>query len=69
MDCIRVIHAPVGKTLTTWLDEPGKEAGCEETTEEVVMMKDGSGRAIGFEILHYEPANSPPSVSFETASA
>jgi hypothetical protein len=64
-----VIHDPVGKTLTIWLDEPAKEAGCEETADEVVMMKDGAGRVIGFEVLHYEPKNSPPSISIETVTA
>jgi hypothetical protein len=69
MDCIRVIHDPVGKTLTIWLDEPAKEAACEETAAEVVLMKDGRGRVIGFEVLHYEPESSPPSISIETAPA
>ena len=29
---------------------------CEETTDEVVLMKDRSDRVIGIEILHYRPA-------------
>ena len=66
MDCIRVIHDPVGKTLTIWLDEPTKEATCQETEEEIVLMKDFRGRVIGFEILHYEPTSSPPAISLET---
>ena len=28
----------------------------EETTDKVVMMKDEAGRVIGFELLHYRPA-------------
>lgn len=53
MDKIKVIHDMVGHTLTVWLDEPAKEHVCEETTDEVVLMKDASGRVIGFELLHY----------------
>jgi hypothetical protein len=69
MDRIRMIHDPVGKTLTIWLDEPAKEATCQETAEEVVFMKDCSGRVIGFEVLHYDPITSPPAISMETAPA
>jgi hypothetical protein len=53
---IRVIHDTVGGTLTVWLGDPAAEYVCEETTEEVVLMKDSSGRVIGFELLHYRPA-------------
>jgi hypothetical protein len=56
MDKIKVIHDTVGGTLTVWLDDPQKEHVCEETSEEVVLMKDASGRVIGFELLHYRPA-------------
>jgi len=66
MDKITVIHDAVGQTLTVWLDEPGKEHSCEETAEEVVLMKDSSGRVIGFELLHYKPANLEPVLAVET---
>lgn len=56
MDKIKVIHDATGHTLTVRLDDPGKEHICEETTEEAVLMKDASGRVIGFELLHYHPA-------------
>ncbi len=58
MDKIKVIHDTVGHTLTVWLDNPEKEHVCEETTDEVVLMKDIDGRVIGFELLHYNPAAS-----------
>ena len=41
MDKIRVIHDVSGRTLTVWLDDPGKEHICEETTDEVVLMTAG----------------------------
>lgn len=65
MDQIKIIHDVVGHTLTVWLDEPEEEHVCEETAEDVVLMKDASGRVIGFELLHYRPAHSP-GLSVET---
>ena len=56
MDKIKVVHDAEGQTLTVWLDDPAKEAVCEETTDEVVLMKDANDRVIGFELLHYRPA-------------
>jgi hypothetical protein len=56
MDKIKVIHDAVGGTLTVWFDDPGTEHVCEETTDEVILMKDVNGRVIGFELLHYRPA-------------
>jgi len=69
MDDIRVIHEPVGKTLTIWIDDPQKEAICQETVEEVILMKDRDGHVIGFEVLHYDPASSPPSISMISTSS
>lgn len=66
MDKIKVIHDAAGHTLTVWFDDPSKEHVCEETTEEVVLMKDISGRIIGFELLHYRPALAAPGLSVET---
>ena len=66
MDAIKVIHDAAGHTLTIWLDDPAKEAVCEETTDEVVLMKDASGRVIGFEVLNYRPTNTDARVSVET---
>ncbi len=66
MDAIKVIHDTAGRTLTIWLDDPTKEAVCEETADEVVLMKDISGRVIGVEILHYQPATRDARVQVET---
>jgi hypothetical protein len=56
MDKIKVIHDTVGGTLSVWFDDPSTEHVCEETTDEVILMKDANGRVIGFELLHYRPA-------------
>ena len=36
-----------------WFDDPKKEALSEETSEEVVLIKDKKGKVIGFEVLNY----------------
>jgi hypothetical protein len=41
---IKVIHDAVGHTLTVWIDDPKKEAVCEETDAEVIVVKDSKGR-------------------------
>ena len=66
MDQIKVIHDAVGHTLTVWLDDPAKEHVCEETADEVILMKDESGRVIGFELLHYRPARAGAGLAVET---
>ena len=66
MDKIKVIHDAVGHTLTVWLDDPRKEHVCEETADEVVLMKDIAGRVIGFEVLHYQPFEPGGGLSVET---
>ena len=66
MEKVKVIHDTVGHTLTVWLGDPAKEHVCEETTDEVVLMKDVSGRVIGFELLNYRPAGRDTGLSVET---
>ena len=66
MDKIKVVHDAEGQTLTVWIDDPANEAMCEETTDEVVLMKDATGRVIGFELLHYCPADAELGLAVET---
>ena len=66
MDKIKVIHDTVGQTLTVWLDDPAKEHVCEETRDEVVLMKAANGRVIGFEMLHYQPVDARQGLAVET---
>jgi uncharacterized protein YuzE len=53
MEKIRIYYDSKGNTLNVWFDDPKKEATCEETGEEVILMKDKKGRVIGFEKLNY----------------
>jgi hypothetical protein len=66
MDKIKVIHDAVRHTLTVWFDEPSTESICEETTEEVILMKNADRRVIGFELLHYHPAQGQTGIAVET---
>ena len=58
-----------GNTLTVWFGDPKDEAVCEETGEEVVLMKDGAGpdalrdgRRVDFRIpkVSFVPRRRPP---------
>ncbi|MBI3796063.1 MAG: DUF2283 domain-containing protein [Deltaproteobacteria bacterium] len=65
MDRIRVIHDTVGHTLTIWLGDPQQEYVSTLTDDEVVVMKNREGRILGFEVLHYQPANPNAGLSVE----
>lgn len=53
MKQIKIFFDKIGNTLNVWFDNPEKEAIAEETSEEVVIIKDKKGKVIGFEILNY----------------
>ncbi len=66
MDKVKVIHDTMGHTLTIWLGDPAAEYICEETTDEVILMKDKAGEVIGFELLHYHPRGETSGLTVET---
>ena len=56
-----------GSTLTVWFTDAQQESVCEETGDEVVLMKDAAGRVIGFEKLNFSVAEADSlRVAFET---
>ena len=57
MKPIKIFFDKKGNTLNVWFDDPEKEAISEETSEEVVLVKDKNGRVIGFEVLNYLPSS------------
>lgn len=67
---VKVFYDQTGNTLTVWFDNPQAEYICEETGDEVILMKDKSGRVIGFEKLNFV-AGKPDQmrVAFETVTA
>jgi len=67
---VKVFYDKEGNTLTVWFSDPKEEYVCEETGEEVVLMKDKSGRVIGFEKLNYSLSEAEKlQIAFETIAA
>ena len=62
---LKILHDVEGRTLTVWFAPPDSEAICEETGDEVILMKDKQGRVIGFEKLNYFEKAEPLQVAFE----
>ena len=50
---VKVYYDREGNTLTVWFGDPQDEYICEETGDEVILMKDKSGSVIGFERLNF----------------
>jgi hypothetical protein len=64
---VKVYYDSTGNTLTVWFGKPKSEYVCEETAEEVVLMKDKAGHVLGFEKLNFEVAKPERlNVAFET---
>jgi uncharacterized protein YuzE len=69
MEQVKVFYDRAGNTLTIWFGDPESEHVCEETGDEVILIKDRSGRVIGFEKLNFAvPAPEQLHVAFETVS-
>ncbi|MBI3373372.1 MAG: DUF2283 domain-containing protein [Betaproteobacteria bacterium] len=67
---VKVFYDKTGNTLTVWFADPGQEHVSEEAGDEVILIKDRSGRVIGFEKLNFA-VNTPDQIrlSFESAPA
>jgi uncharacterized protein DUF2283 len=69
MEQVKGLHDRTGNTLTVWFGNPQEEYICEDTGDEVILMKDRTGRVIGFEKLQFSTsAAAPLHISFETVS-
>ena len=65
-----MFYDEVGNTLTVWFGNPEDEHVSEETGDEVVLMKDKTGKVIGFEKLNFYIAKPEHlQVAFETIAA
>jgi uncharacterized protein YuzE len=63
---VKVYYDKIGNTLTVWFGDPQTECVCEETGDEVILMKNKSGEVIGFERLNYSLTDAEPlNVAFE----
>ncbi|PRR70455.1 DUF2283 domain-containing protein [Neomoorella humiferrea] len=52
MEKIRLYYDKAN-TLNMWFDDPEKEYICEESGEEVILIKDKNGKVIGLEKLNF----------------
>ena len=67
---IKIIHDPVGETITVYFDNPENAEICEETGEGVILIKDKNDNIIGFEELYFKVGeNVNPIFQLETNSA
>ncbi|MCZ8225466.1 MAG: DUF2283 domain-containing protein [Microcystis sp. LE19-84.1B] len=65
---VNVYYDPMGNTLTVWFGDRYSEYLCEETGDEVILMKNQKGEVIGFEKLNYRISeNTNLKISLETA--
>ncbi|MCU1267319.1 MAG: hypothetical protein JWM21_3637 [Acidobacteria bacterium] len=71
MEQLKVFYDRTGNTLTVWFGAPEDEYVCEETGDEVILMKDRQGHVIGFEKLNFSVATVPKElrVDVETIGA
>ena len=63
MEQVKVFYDRTGNTLTVWFGEPQAEYVCEETGDEVILMKNRAGQVIGFEKLNFS-TDEPTGVRF-----
>ena len=67
---VKMFYDREGKTLTVWFAERSREHVCEETGDDVVLIKDAAGRVIGFEKLNFSiPHSDSLHVAVETVPA
>jgi hypothetical protein len=64
---IKIIHDPIGETLTVYFDDPQKAWVCEETGEGIVLIKSKDDQIIGFEKLYYRPSEVNEALTVETS--
>lgn len=50
---LKVVHDRDGATITVWFAESNDEVVCEETGDQVILMKNKNGQVIGFEKLNF----------------
>jgi len=68
MEKVKVYYDREGNTLTVWFGDSSEEYICEETGDEVILMKDKAGNVLGFEKLNYMSQSvQDRTVVFETA--
>jgi uncharacterized protein YuzE len=49
----KICYDREGNTLSVWFDDPQQEHVCEESDDDMIVVKDRKGRVIGFERLNF----------------
>jgi uncharacterized protein YuzE len=50
---VKVYYDRKGETLIVWFGNASDEYICEETGEDIILIKDKDGQVIGFEQAHF----------------
>lgn len=66
MEKVKIFYDREGNTLNVWFDDPEKEVSSEETTDEVILVKDKTGKVIGFEKLNFRAVKSEEKEKIES---
>jgi len=53
MKPIKIFFDKTGNTLNVWFDDLKNESISEETSEEIILIRDKNRRVIGLEVLNY----------------
>ena len=66
---VKVYFDKEGNTLTVWFGDSHDEYVCEETGDEIILMKNKAGEVIGFEKLNFMVLDAEQmSVAFEAVT-
>jgi len=57
MGQIKIIHDPIGETLTIYWDDPEHEERCEEIGQGITLIKDAQEEVVSFDRLYFRPSN------------
>ena len=69
MGQVKVFYDRAGNTLAVWFGAPQEEYICEETGDEIILMKDRNGQVTGFEKLNFSvPAQEQLRFAFEAVT-
>lgn len=68
MPRIKVFYDQVGSTLTVWFGDMQDEYLAEQAADDVILIKDTSGRVIGFEKLNLGSSPEHLQLTLETVS-
>ena len=66
MEQVKVYYDALANSLTVWFGDPASEYIAVEAGDDINLMKDPSGKVIGFEKLNFTEQPGDVTVKFET---